>query len=47
MNLHGTFWLYSGICVLGAMFAGCILPETKDEPLHEMEQRDDDSLDSA
>ena len=37
LGLHGTFWLYSGICVLGAMFAGLILPETKKKPLHEMD----------
>ena len=35
---HGTFWLYSAICVLGFIFIKFALPETKGKTLEEIEK---------
>lgn len=37
LNAHGTFWVYSGICVLGFVFIRSKLPETKGKSLEEIE----------
>jgi facilitated trehalose transporter len=39
VGLHGTFWTYSCISVLGCLFYAVCLPETRERPLHEMEVR--------
>ncbi|CAH1782785.1 unnamed protein product, partial [Owenia fusiformis] len=33
----GTFWLYAGITLLGLVFLGVVLPETKGRSLEEVE----------
>jgi sugar porter (SP) family MFS transporter len=38
LGSSGTFWLYSGICVLGAFFIFFKLPETKGKTLEEIEK---------
>lgn len=38
LGSYGTFWLYSGICVLGFLFIRAKLPETKGKSLEEIEQ---------
>ena len=35
---YGTFWLYSGICLIGFLFIRSRLPETKGKSLEEIEQ---------
>jgi MFS family permease len=39
VGLHGTFWTYSCISVIGCLFYAVCLPETRERPLHEMEVR--------
>ncbi len=34
---HGTFWLYSSICVLGFVVIAFALPETKGKSLEQIE----------
>ena len=36
-GLYGTFWTYGAITLVGVMFYCGIVPETRDEPLHEMQ----------
>lgn len=36
---HGTFWLYSAICIAGFFFVWLRLPETKNKTLEEIETR--------
>ncbi len=38
LNTHGTFWLYSGICMAGFIFILKRLPETKGKSLEELEK---------
>ena len=38
LNTHGTFWLYSGICLAGFFFIYKRLPETKGKTLEEIEK---------
>ncbi len=38
LNTHGTFWLYSGICLAGFLFIYKRLPETKGKSLEEIEK---------
>lgn len=37
MGAYGTFWVYSGICILGYLFIKNKLPETKGKSLEEIE----------
>lgn len=37
LGTYGTFWMYSGICVLGFIFIKKKLPETKGKSLEELE----------
>ena len=37
LGAYGTFWIYSGICVLGFLFIKSRLPETKGKSLEEIE----------
>jgi SP family sugar porter-like MFS transporter len=37
LGAAGTFWLYGGICILGTVFIGVKLPETKGRSLEEIE----------
>lgn len=37
LGAHGTFWLYSSICILGFLFIRRNLPETKGKTLEEIE----------
>lgn len=37
LSASGTFWVYSGICVLGFLFIKRMLPETKGKSLEEIE----------
>jgi len=37
LGAYGTFWVYSGICVLGYLFIKAKLPETKGKSLEEIE----------
>ncbi|KAB7504452.1 Facilitated trehalose transporter Tret1, partial [Armadillidium nasatum] len=37
LGLHGSFWLYSGISVVGLVFTVSLVPETKGRGLEEME----------
>lgn len=37
LGSYGTFWVYSGICVLGFLFIKSKLPETKGKSLEEIE----------
>ena len=39
VGLHGTFWTYSCISVVGCLFYLVFLPETRERPLDEMEVR--------
>jgi len=38
LGIHGTFWLYAGICFLGFLFILRKLPETKGKTLEEVEK---------
>lgn len=38
LGAHGTFWLYSGICVLCFLFVKQRIPETKNKTLEEIEK---------
>ena len=38
LHTHGTFWLYSGICLAGFLFIMKFLPETKGKTLEEIEK---------
>jgi sugar porter (SP) family MFS transporter len=38
LDAHGTFWLYSGICLAGFLFIRARLPETKGKSLEEIER---------
>jgi len=38
LGAHGTFWLYSGICVTGFIFIRIKLPETKGKSLEQIER---------
>ncbi|KAK6174956.1 hypothetical protein SNE40_013507 [Patella caerulea] len=35
---YGTFWLFSGVCILGFIFVLIFIPETRDKTLEEVEQ---------
>ena len=35
-GLYGTFWTYGGITFIGVLFYLAVVPETREEPLHEM-----------
>ena len=35
-GLYGTFWTYSSITLVGVIFYMAVVPETREEPLHEM-----------
>lgn len=35
---HGTFWLFFGVCAVGALFVTFCLPETRGKSLEEVEQ---------
>lgn len=37
LGAYGTFWVYSGICVVGFLFIKARLPETKNKSLEEIE----------
>jgi len=37
LGAYGTFWVYSGICILGFLFIKRKLPETKGKSLEEIE----------
>ncbi|KAL7639334.1 UNVERIFIED_CONTAM: hypothetical protein RMT77_009834 [Armadillidium vulgare] len=39
LGLHGSFWLYSGISVVGLVFTVSLVPETKGRGLEEMERK--------
>lgn len=39
LGLHGSFWLYSGISIIGLIFTISLVPETKGRGLEEMEQK--------
>ncbi|MCL4136053.1 UNVERIFIED_CONTAM: hypothetical protein GTU68_054125 [Idotea baltica] len=39
LGLHGSFWLYSGISIVGLVFTISLVPETKGRGLEEMEQK--------
>lgn len=38
LGASGTFWIYSGICVMGFLFIKARLPETKNKSLEEIEK---------
>ncbi|ETN96392.1 xylose/H+ symporter [Zhouia amylolytica AD3] len=38
LGASGTFWCYSGICILGFIFIYKKLPETKGKSLEEIEE---------
>jgi hypothetical protein len=38
LKAHGTFWLYSGICLAGFLFIIRYLPETKGKSLEQIEK---------
>ncbi|KAK2713778.1 facilitated trehalose transporter Tret1-like [Artemia franciscana] len=40
LGTHGTFWMYSGISILGLIFILLFVPETRGRELAEMESRD-------
>ena len=40
-GLHGTFWAYGVLALLGVVFYWLAVPETKREPLKEMQERKD------
>lgn len=37
MGSYGTFWIYSGVCLLGFIFVSRVLPETKGKSLEQLE----------
>ena len=37
LGLHGAFWLYSGISIIGLIFTVVLVPETKGQGLQEMQ----------
>ena len=39
-GLHGTFWTYGGITLTGVIFYCMVVPETREEPLKEMQVRE-------
>ncbi|KAF2363219.1 Major facilitator sugar transporter-like [Trinorchestia longiramus] len=39
LGLHGAFWLYAAISLLGLLFTMIFVPETKGKNLHEMERK--------
>lgn len=39
LGLHGAFWLYSGISIIGLFFTIIFVPETKGKNLHEMQKK--------
>ena len=39
LGLHGAFWLYSAVSVIGLVFAVVFVPETKGRTLDEMEPK--------
>ena len=39
LGLHGAFWLYSGISVIGLLFTIALVPETKGEKIQEMRKK--------
>jgi sugar porter (SP) family MFS transporter len=39
LGAAGTFWLYAGICVIGAVFIFAKLPETKGQTLEQIEKQ--------
>uniref|UniRef100_A0A6A7FUH1 Facilitated trehalose transporter Tret1-like isoform X2 n=3 Tax=Hirondellea gigas TaxID=1518452 RepID=A0A6A7FUH1_9CRUS len=39
LGLHGSFWLYSGISVIGLIFTIAFVPETKGKDLHERQRK--------
>lgn len=39
LGLHGSFWVYSGISVIGLIFTLTLVPETKGKNLHEMQKK--------
>ena len=39
-GLYGTFWTYGGITLVGVMFYCLVVPETREEPLREMQVRE-------
>ena len=39
LGLHGAFWLYSAVSVVGLVFAVVFVPETKGRTLDEMEPK--------
>ena len=36
IGLHGTFWVYAGVSIVGLFFISCIVPETKGIELEEI-----------
>lgn len=36
LESYGAFWLFSGICALGSLFALFILPETKGKTIDQV-----------
>ena len=43
LGLHGTFWTYGGITFTGVIFYCILVPETREEPLKEMQVREERS----
>lgn len=39
LGLHGAFWLYSAIAIVGLCFVVCFVPETKGRDLQELDHR--------
>ncbi|XP_068236877.1 facilitated trehalose transporter Tret1-like isoform X1 [Palaemon carinicauda] len=39
LGLHGAFWLYAGISVIGLIFTVALVPETKGRGLQEMQEK--------
>ena len=39
LGLHGAFWMYSAVSVVGLFFALVFVPETKGRTLDEMESK--------
>ena len=40
LGLHGTFWTYGGITFTGVIFYCTLVPETREEPLKEMQVKE-------
>ena len=38
LGVHGTFWLYGGICFAGFAYIKTFLPETKGKSLEDIER---------